>query len=497
MCWIFFGFFQTVRSDPPQLAALLQTIVSKMTHLEGLPQQLTETRADLTANLQQLSARTIELSAHTAQTQQQVKLVQQTQEQHTTQMQQLQHQQTSLELTQQALAWDRETTLDANNELQSRGVVAVWPKKSQQQYAREQVAAELGVAVDQVEPHKKGGGFSAKLGEQAVKQKIATQRAAGATTGLIIRRQKTALGGRRHRCLIPIQRAVVRELARGGWESTCVYLAANSCDLLIAFGTYEDVRAGNAHAVRYPAEQHCGWRQAANGGRGAFNLDPNSLKGMDENTIHRYLTHFLGPPPSAPAVDPPPMLQQQQQQQQPPPAAAAAAAAAAAGPVESMIARTTGETRAHEGGGSPVNHKQQRRNNDYAAAASATRHVSPNKSTPPSSSSCPPPLPDAPTPPPPSPPPPTLRHALSPPRPLAPPSSPRAVPHHLHASGAPPSGSISHSRPASASGPSRPGSASGSDGGTDQGWQPCYVDRRRAHKQQMRGGDYGGSRGLQ
>ena len=377
---------QQIMSDPPQLAALLQTIASKMTHLEGLPQQLTETRADLTANLQQLSARTIELSAHTAQTQQQVKLVQQTQEQHTTQMQQLQHQQTSLELTQQALAWDRETTLDANNELQSRGVVAVWPKKSQQQYAREQVAAELGVAVDQVEPHKKGGGFSAKLGEQAVKQKIATQRAAGATTGLIIRRQKTALGGRRHRCLIPIQRAVVRELARGGWESTCVYLAANSCDLLIAFGTYEDVRAGNAHAVRYPAEQHCGWRQAANGGRGAFNLDPNSLKGMDENTIHRYLTHFLGPPPSAPAVDPPPMLQQQQQQQQPPPAAAAA------GPVESMIARTTGETRAHEGGGSPVNHKQQRRNNDYAAAASATRHVSPNKSTPPSSSSCPPPL---------------------------------------------------------------------------------------------------------
>ena len=271
---------QQIMSDPPQLAALLQTIASKMTHLEGLPQQLTETRADLTANLQQLSARTIELSAHTAQTQQQVKLVQQTQEQHTTQMQQLQHQQTSLELTQQALAWDRETTLDANNELQSRGVVAVWPKKSQQQYAREQVAAELGVAVDQVEPHKKGGGFSAKLGEQAVKQKIATQR-------------------------------------------------------------------------------------------------------------------------------------------------------------------------------------------------------------------------DAPTPPPPSPPPPTLRHALSPPRPLAPPSSPRAVPHHLHASGAPPSGSISHSRPASASGPSRPGSASGSDGGTDQGWQPCYVDRRRAHKQQMRGGDYGGSRGLQ
>ena len=108
-------------------------------------------------------------------------------------MQQLQHQQTSLELTQQALAWDRETTLDANNELQSRGVVAVWPKQSQQQQqqqhqrAREQVAAELGVAVDQVEPHKKGGGFSAKLGEQAVKQKIAAQRAAGATTGLIIR----------------------------------------------------------------------------------------------------------------------------------------------------------------------------------------------------------------------------------------------------------------------------------------------------------------------
>ena len=59
-----------------------------------------------------------------------------------------------------ALAWDRETTLDANNELQSRGVVAVWPKKSQQEYAREQVAAELGVAVDQVELHKKGGGFS-------------------------------------------------------------------------------------------------------------------------------------------------------------------------------------------------------------------------------------------------------------------------------------------------------------------------------------------------
>jgi hypothetical protein len=91
-----------------------------------------------------------------AQTQQQVKLVQQTQEQHTTQMQQLQHQQTSLELTQQALAWDRETTLDANNELQSRGVVAVWLKESQQQqqqqqqrqYTREQVAAELGVAVD-------------------------------------------------------------------------------------------------------------------------------------------------------------------------------------------------------------------------------------------------------------------------------------------------------------------------------------------------------------
>ena len=89
----------------------------------------------------------------------------------------------------------------------------MWPKKSHQ-LKREQVAAELGVAVDQVEPHKKGGGFSAKLGEQAVKQKIAAQRAAGATTGLIIRRQKTALGGRRHRCLIPIQRAVVRELAR-------------------------------------------------------------------------------------------------------------------------------------------------------------------------------------------------------------------------------------------------------------------------------------------
>jgi hypothetical protein len=75
--------------------------------------------------------------------------------------------------------------------------------------------------------------------------------------------------------LIPIQRAVVRELARDGWERY-VYLAANSCDLLIAFGTYEDVRAGNAHAVGYPAEQHCGWRQAANVGRGAFSLDPNS-----------------------------------------------------------------------------------------------------------------------------------------------------------------------------------------------------------------------------
>ena len=49
-----------------------------------------------------------------AQTQQQVKLVQQTQEQLTTQMQQL-HQQTSLELTNHALAW--ETTLDASNEL--------------------------------------------------------------------------------------------------------------------------------------------------------------------------------------------------------------------------------------------------------------------------------------------------------------------------------------------------------------------------------------------
>jgi hypothetical protein len=67
-----------------------------------------------------------------------------------------------------------------------------------------------------------------------------------------------AVRSRTSGCLIPIQRAVVRELARGGWESTCVYLAANSCDLLIAFGTYEDVRAGNAHAVRYPAEQHCG-----------------------------------------------------------------------------------------------------------------------------------------------------------------------------------------------------------------------------------------------
>ena len=30
-------------------------------------------------------------------------------------------------------------------------------------------------------------------------------------------------------------------------------VAANSCDLLIAFGTYKDVHTGNAFAVRYPA----------------------------------------------------------------------------------------------------------------------------------------------------------------------------------------------------------------------------------------------------
>ena len=65
---------------------------------------------------------------------------------------------------------------------------------------------------------------------------------------------------------------------------------------------------------------------------------------MDENTILRYLTHFLGPPTPAPAVAPPMLQQQQQQQQQPPPAAAAATAAA---PVESMISRIGGETRAH------------------------------------------------------------------------------------------------------------------------------------------------------
>jgi hypothetical protein len=206
------------------------------------------------------------------------------------------------------------------NERDVEGCLVVsQPRHIKQLLTREHVAAELGVGVEVLEqPPERRGVVLARLGVKGSQEKLASLREAAAAAagrdappatpgGLLVRREKTQLGAKRHQCLLRIRQVVAQVLAEEGgiWGTHSIYTAANAANLLLTQGSVREANRGGA-AVRYPVEAHLGWRAAGNRGKGGFTMAPAEMQ-LDPPFVKMVLLTLLGPA--------------QQQQQQPPAAA--------------------------------------------------------------------------------------------------------------------------------------------------------------------------------
>ena len=212
----------------------------------------------LDAQSQQVNKRLVELSA--AQAQQHLQQQQFVAEQQAQRTEVAQQQQRIEHLTQEVHRlgrgmylqnllhkWDSETAADAHRQARAAECLKVTkPRGVQQPLTREKTAAELGVALEVVErPQGKGreGCFLARVGVPGVKAKLDELRQARGGEwpvtlgGLLVSRERTALGQQRWECMKQLKPIIRRILAaEEAWDTFDVFEGPSAQELWISAG---------------------------------------------------------------------------------------------------------------------------------------------------------------------------------------------------------------------------------------------------------------------
>jgi len=202
-----------------------------------------------------------------------------------------------------AATWAAETVGDASNLAKVGHLLVVSPLKDAPPITAEQAAAAVGVPLTQVSKHDNlQAAYFVSMGTAAAAGHKVQQCRSSGVGGLLVRREKTALGGARTFLVTAIKDRVNAESQRLGLGVTA-YAATNASNVLLTMGTVRDASAGRATSVPYPMWRH-GRKSYARGAGGKWE---KSAEGLEK--VVQYLSEVL------PSLSP---------------AAAAAAAAAAA-----------------------------------------------------------------------------------------------------------------------------------------------------------------------